>query len=153
LVKWSLRILIILILSSAVSYFPLNISDDVFSELYMIIGIMFPIALSQIMAFSFGEIENDTFVKRYRDQLKIIRGVFIILFIVSTIIFLIKSERHCFQLKFLRFDNQCLYIVFYIFCLYYYIRNFISLVQLKDEIEDELRNYHKKVTGKNDDVS
>jgi uncharacterized membrane protein YcjF (UPF0283 family) len=104
---------------------------------------MFPVALSQIMAFSFSDVENDKFVQRYRGQLSEIRLVFVILFSIATGIFLIKSTSFKFQWKWIKFDIQSLYAIYLLFCLFYFVRNFVSLAKLKNEIEDELRKTNK----------
>jgi hypothetical protein len=31
-----------------------------------------------------------------------------------------------------------------LFCILYYIKNFIELIKLKDEVDNEIRNSHKK---------
>jgi hypothetical protein len=139
MVKWSLRAIFLIAISLVLSHFSFEISEDIFSEIYMVVGIMFPIALSQIMAFSFRDIENEVFINRYRKQLNNIRTVFIVLFTISTFIFLIKSTKYCIQFHYIKWDIRNIFLAYYIFCLYYFIRNFISLANLKDEIEDEIR--------------
>jgi len=142
--KWFLRAILIVLSSLGMSYIPTRVETFVFTEIYTVIGIMFPLALSQIMTFSFSEIENDSFVKRYRQQLVAIRGVFIVLFALATaVIFLVQSVNYCFIYKFIKFSIRKLYLVYYIFCLVYFIINFIKLANLKDEIEDEIRKFNK----------
>jgi hypothetical protein len=145
--KWFFRGFFIIVVSFIFSYSPIDCSDGFFSGIYTVIGIMFPVALSQIMAFSFSDIENDKFVQRYRGQLSDIRFVFVVLFSIATIVFLIKSVSFKFQWKWIKFDIQFLYGIYLLFCLFYYIRNFVSLAKLKNEIEDEVRKANKDAAG------
>lgn len=143
MVKWFFRVFYIIILSIIFSYSPIRCGDTFFSVIYTVIGIMFPVALSQIMAFSFSDIENDKFVQRYRGQLSNIRLVFVILFSIATVVFLVRSVSFKFQWKLLKFDIQFLHGVYLLFCLFYFVRNFVSLAKLKNEIEDEIRKANK----------
>jgi len=142
--KWFRRTFSIIILSFGFSYMPVRFSDDFFSVMYTVLGIMFPLALSQIMAFSFSEIENDKFIEKRRSQLSGIRIIFVILFIFATVAFIFKTL--CFKIswRWIRFDIKSLFFIYLLFCLYYYIKNFIELAKLKDEVDDEIRKDNKK---------
>lgn len=144
--KWFFRAGVILGISLFCGYLPLGFGDDFFSVIYTVIGIMFPIALSQIMAFSFGDIENDRFTERYRGQLSGVRTVFVVLFSLATLAFLLKGCGFIFRFKWFRFNIQSLFGVYLLFCLIYFIRNFVSLAKLKDEIEDEVRKNKFRAT-------
>jgi hypothetical protein len=137
--KWLRRVLVIILVAWLLSYTPFGCPDRVIIGIYTVIGIMFPIALSQIMSFSFANIENDNFVLRYRKQLSYIRTVFIVLFSLATIIFILSPFPLKISWKILKFDLQNLFLFYYISCLYYFVRNFISLAVLKDEIDDAIR--------------
>jgi hypothetical protein len=137
--KWFLRAGVILSVSLLCGYLPLKFGNDFFSVIYTVIGIMFPVALSQIMAFSFGDIENDRFIERYRGQLSRVRNTFVVLFSLATLVFLLKGYGSTFCFKWFKFNIPSLFGVYLLFCLVYFIRNFISLARLKDEIEDEVR--------------
>jgi len=139
MVKWLLRAIVMLGISILCGYLPLTFGNDFFSVTYTVIGIMFPVAFSQIMAFSFSEIENDRFVERYRGQLSSIRTVFVVLFSLATLVFLAKGYCFSFSFKWFRFKIKSVFVVYLLFCLIYFVRNFVSLTRLKDEIEDEVR--------------
>jgi hypothetical protein len=118
---------------------PIIISDDSFSVMYTVIGIIFPLALSQIMAFSFTEIQNNQYIERQRTQLGKIRNLYIFLFVIATLLLLLKSTSINFQWKLIRFDIKDLIIVYFVFCLFYFVINFISLANLKNQIDDKIR--------------
>ena len=141
---WFLRIFALAAVSFCLSYMPIRVSDDFFSVMYTVIGIMFPLALSQTMAFSFSEVENDKFVEKRRGQLSKIRIIFIVLFSLSTGVFIFKTACIRINWKWIRYDIKFLFFSFLLFCLLFYIVNFISLIKLKDEVDGEIRNYNKK---------
>jgi Ca2+/Na+ antiporter len=106
----------------------------------MVLGIMFPVGLSQIMSFSFTDVENDKFVDRYRDQIVAIRNVFVILFVIATVvIFVHETLKYKFEWKIIKFNTDSLCLVYFVFCLLYFIINFVRLSELKNEIEDIIR--------------
>jgi hypothetical protein len=146
--KWFLRAGLIVVASWSLSYLPSPFLDKLFNKdflttIYTVIGIMFPLGLNQIMSFSFADVERDAFVNRYRGDLDIIRSIFVYLFIVSTAVFSFKFLDCIVQWKWIKFDIRCLYFVFLIFSLVYYVVNFISLAKLKNEIEDKIREAKK----------
>ena len=141
---WFLRIFSLIIVSFGLSYTPIRISDDFFSVMYTVIGIMFPLALSQTMVFPFNKIENDKFVEKRRRQLSTIRIIFIVLFSFSTAVFIFKTACLTINWKWVRYDIRFLFFSYLLFCLLFYIINFTDLIKLKDEVDDEIRKYNKK---------
>ena len=126
--KWLLRVFLIFAISFGLSYLPFRAYTDILTGYYTVISIMFPLALTQIMSFSFINIENDVFVSRQRAQLNNIRSIFIILFSVATGLFFIKSINCALCWKWIRFDIQILFSVYFVFCIIYFIYNFAQLV-------------------------
>ncbi len=102
---------------------------------------MFSLGLSQIMSFSFADIPNEKFVQRFRPQLHSIQITFIVLFAISTVLFLLKDYQYQFEWKIIKFDTYILFSVYLIFCLIYFIENFVSMHHLKENIEDEVRRF------------
>ena len=147
--KWFLRAGFVIIISSLMSYLPPQVLDKLFSKdfiitIYTVIGIMFPLGLNQIMSFSFTAVERDAFVCRYRGDLDKIRNIFVCLFIISTIVFLLKFIDFAVYWKYVKYDIRCFYLTFFVFSLTYYVINFISLAKLKNEIEDKIRAAKKE---------
>jgi len=137
--KTLIRIAVVLLVSIPVSYFPLSCSQEFYSVIYTVLGIMFSIALSQLMSFSFTEVSNPGYVQMHRSQLKKIRNRFIEQFSGATIFFLFSDFQLSFKFGFLRFNFNALVFTYLIFCLIYFIWNFIDLSNLKDSIEDQIR--------------
>jgi hypothetical protein len=100
---------------------------------------MFSLALSQIMAFTFTEIQNDKFVEKHRNRLFEIRNLYIVLFAFATMALLLKSLSLKCEWKWIKFDIKFLIGSYLIFSLGYFIENFVSLAKLKNQIDDEIR--------------
>jgi hypothetical protein len=145
--KWLLRVLLVIIFAFCLQYTPISFCDDFFSVTYTVIGIIFAVALNQIMTFSFTEIQNDKFVERHREQLSKIRNIYIVLFAFATVAVLLKSLTLELEWKWIKFNTKFLIGSYLIFSLGYSIGNFISLAKLKDQIDDEIRKLknNKKV--------
>lgn len=131
--KWFLRITLVLFVSVVLSFFNIVIDADMLNIVFTVLGIMFPIMLSQIMAFSFLDIKNKKIVSRYRENLNTIRTTSVVLFSIETALFLFKKE------SFFFFNMDTLCFSFLIFCFAYFMVNFLKLAKLKDEIEDDIR--------------
>lgn len=137
--KWLLRVSLIIIFAFGLQYTPISYSDDFCSVIYTIIGILFALALNQIMAFDFTEVQNDKFIERHRKRLSKIRGLYIFLFAFATLALLLKSLSLKSEWKWIKLDTKFLIGSYLIFTLIYFIINFISLAKLKDQIDDEVR--------------
>lgn len=140
MVKWCLRILIACIISVAIASFGISFSHDYFNTMFNVIGIMFSIAISQILSFSFSGVTNDDFVRQHRDQLNRIRNTFIILFAFAALCFILSSKiTNEYKVKIFKFSFNAFFGTYNIFCLIYFIINFIGLSNLKNEIDDLIR--------------
>ncbi|MDR2659331.1 MAG: hypothetical protein LBC27_05000 [Spirochaetaceae bacterium] len=142
--KWLLRTIFVIIVAFGLQYTPISFSDDFYSAIYTIIGIMFSLAFSQIMSFTFTEIQNDKFVKKQRKQLSRIMTLYIVLFAFATAALLLKSITLKYEWKWVKLDIRFLIGSYLIFSLVYSIKNFISLAKLKDQIDDEIRKMKRK---------
>ena len=143
--KWLLRIILVISIAYCLQYSPIEFSDDFCSVIYTVIGIMFALALNQIMTFAFTEILNDKFAKNQKKRLNKIRTIYIILFTFATTAFLLKSLTFCkFEWKWVKLDIDFFIGSYLVFCLIYFIENFILLAKLKDQIDDEIRKQKRE---------
>jgi hypothetical protein len=132
------------IVALVIPFLKITIDDDIFAILYTIIGIMFPLEINQTMIFPFSEIENPVFVKRYRTVLARVRNISIILFAVVTVGVLFKNKNFVFNKSILHFEFRNLLVSCILFCILSFVRNFLKISHLKDEIDDKIReNKHK----------
>ncbi|MFA7108392.1 MAG: hypothetical protein WC162_04540 [Sphaerochaetaceae bacterium] len=140
--KWIFRILFPVILTAIlfpIFYFSkVEINEKIFSALYTVIGIFFTVALSEIIGFSFTNIENESFVIKVRLKLKNIRNSFIVLFIIATVFFIIPIKTILIELDFMSFKLSV-----FIFIIIYFVINYIELDELKNNIEDNVRKEKK----------
>jgi hypothetical protein len=137
--KWLLRVLLVIIFAFGLQYTPISYSENFCSVIYTIIGILFALALNQIMAFNFIEVQNDKFIERHRNRLSKIRNLYIFLFAFATLALLLKSISLKSEWKWIKLDVKFLIGSYLVFTLIYFIINFISLARLKDQIDDEIR--------------
>lgn len=137
--KWLLRVVFVFIVAFALQYTPVSYSSEFCSVTYTVIGIMFSIALCLIMTFTFIEIPNDKFVERQKNRLTRIRNSYIALFAFATVALLLQSIKLKYEWKWIKIDIQFLIGSYLVFSLIYFIQNFISLTDLKNQIDDEIR--------------
>lgn len=145
MVKWCLRVLIVIFVSIIVESSGLTFSAAYFSTIFNLIGIMFSVAFSQLLSFSFSEVTNDDFVRIHRGQLHKIQNIFIVLFILSTLCFYFSDKCHLqFSFKVIKFTMRSFLGCFEGYVISHYIVNFVSLVKLKNEIDDLIRKAKKQ---------
>lgn len=136
--KWLIRILLVAMASFVLCLCKIRIEESVVSAIYTVSGIMFSIALSQLMSFSFGDIENEAFVRRQRGLVNYLRTSFIVLFAFSTIAYLI-SELDMFH----PYGNPACFSVL-VSSLIYDVVNFCEIAKVKDEMDDRIRASKRK---------
>lgn len=139
--KWLYNILFVIILTIIFHFSSFNLFENVFTAFYTVCGVLFPIAISQIMSFSFSEVENDKFVEKYRSHLNLLRKKFIAIFCVITVFFIIGLKSN--MVIFKTFEIKTLSFAVLVFGVIYFTLNFIELAKLKDEIEDIVRKQKK----------
>ena len=137
-VRWFVRAAMVAILALGLSLGKIEVGQSVISVIYTVNGIMFSIALSQLVSFSFADIDNDEFVKKQRKELDYLRISFIVLFSLSTVAFLFSDV-----------SDSCAFInpvcfSLLLFGLVYNIVNFCGLAKTKDAIEDKVRAARKR---------
>lgn len=129
---WLLPLLIL-------SFFDFLFPTDFFDVMFTIIGILFSIAISQILSFSFSDISNDVFVGYFRKNLTSILISFFLFFIISIFVFVLKDIKFKFRVKICSFSINNLFAIFDIYCLIYFSNNFFHLFKLKNDIDDLIR--------------
>ncbi len=138
--KWFLRIFAVCAISIFAGTLGISFSKDFFNTMFNVLGIMFSVALGQVLSFSFSSITNEDFVLQHRSQLSKIQNIFIVLFSFSAaFFFLSEKEIPIKNINIVKFSANCFFGCFDIFCLVYFIINFIGLVKLKSEIDDLIR--------------
>ena len=139
MVRWFRRALVFVCGAILVSSLPFSVNVSSVTVLYTVSGIMFSLGLSHAMSFSFADVPNDKYVKRFRVQLHAIRRSFLILFAIGSLFILVMDVEYSFRWRFLQIDTRSVVSSYQLFCLAYFARNFAAMQQIKEEIEDQLR--------------
>ena len=140
MVRWFLRILAVCIISLFAGSLGLSFSADFFNTMFNVLGIMFSVALGQVLIFSFSDITNEDFVLQQRRQLSKIQNTFITLFAFATAFFFLSGKSIPIKnMGIIKFSVNSFFGCFDIFFLVYFVANFIGLVRLKNEIDDLIR--------------
>lgn len=146
--KWLIRLLIVFVVAIIFSLLTqitdITFSTGFFNTLFTVIGVMFSISMSLVMSFTLSDISNINFVSLQRGKIKNIQKIFVILFIIASLIFIFSSKEITFSIKLFTFSFCCLYASSYLFIIGYFIINFLSLFDLKNEIEDKIREAKKE---------
>lgn len=137
--KWFVRVAIVLAVSTALSSTGFSCGEVVLSVLYTVLGIIFSITMSLQMSFSFVDVENDEYVKRFRGQISRLRAISIVLFSIATILFVFSSSPFHTSFGPVSLDMGITSSVFIAYCLLSFGFNFRVLSQTKEEIEDAIR--------------
>ncbi len=144
-----IRILFILILTSAAYLIGINPDSNMLSTLFTVLSILISIGLSIIISFDLSKIKNDFFHDRILNNLKEVRNTFLIYFAVITFSYIIspkfllqyeESTIQIYDYKILlpNLVNNFIFSLM-VFGIAYYMYNFYRLQSLKNEIDNELR--------------
>ena len=137
--KWFYRTSLIVFISIIIASCKIIFDDNYFDVIYTVLGIMFSVGMGQILSFSFSDITNIDFVQHQRTQLQKILIVFVILFAIVTLIYIFHNKNYVCKYKNFIVSLNSIYGTFFIFCMVYFIQNFFSMFDLKNEIEDLIR--------------
>lgn len=151
--KWVVRVTAIIILSIILSNTNFKININTFNVMYTIVGIFFSLSISQIMSFSFIDVENTEYVIKRKKNLNRIRKIFIFIFGISTILFILPdnfskmnelfkllNNKIKFDISFLQIKFIYFKLILFLFNIIFYIYNFIQLSNLKSNIDEDIRN-------------
>lgn len=140
MVRWFLRILVVCIISLFAGSLGLSFSTDFFNTMFNVLGIMFSVALGQVLTFSFSDITNEDFVSQHRNQLSEIQNTFITLFAFATAFFFLSGKNITIKnISIIKFSANTFFGCFDIFFIIYFVVNFIGLVKLRNDIDDLIR--------------
>ncbi len=141
------RIIIAALVCIALSLIPLKPIEITLNILYGLIGVLFSVAMSLIIAFDGSKINNLELKKGIRDSIHETRNNFLIIFTACSIFFVVYSllPNSLQQVTWLEKDSFKLYstwsvsvLCFLLYTIIVLIYNYIDLQQLYEDIEDEL---------------
>ena len=141
------RIIIAALVCIALSLIPLKPIEITLNILYGLIGVLFSVAMSLIIAFDGSKINNLELKKGIRDSIHETRNNFLIIFTACSIFFVVYSllPDSMQQVTWMEKDSFKLYstwsvsvLCFLLYTIIVLIYNYIDLQQLYEDIEDEL---------------
>lgn len=136
-------ITLIAVTTPLLSMLGISVAANQLSTLFTVNSIMFSIGLGLIAGFKITGVKNRTYIAEIRHNVKEVRNVFIILFSLSALSFMISplNERpltlslhgYTFSL-----DLLLLSALVVVYSTIYFIRNFLAIQKLNDDIFDRL---------------
>ena len=141
------RIIIAALVCVVLSLIPLQPTEITLNILYGLIGVLFSVAMSLIIAFDGSKIKNSELKKGIRDSIHDTRNNFLIIFAACSIFFVVYSllPDSMQQVTWMEKDSFKLYsawsvsvLCFLLYTIIVLIYNYIDLQQLYEDIEDEL---------------
>ena len=141
------RIIIAALVCVVLSLIPLQPTEITLNILYGLIGVLFSVAMSLIIAFDGSKIKNSELKKGIRDSIHDTRNNFLIIFAACSIFFVVYSllPDSMQQVTWMEKDSFKLYstwsvsvLCFLLHTIIVLIYNYIDLQQLYEDIEDEL---------------
>ena len=143
-VIWLIRILLVLIVACALYLSNIQISRSVMSVLYTVNGILFSIAMSQLVSFSLEGVSNEVFVNSQRMQIHRLRFSFIAVFALITVSFLLSGLESSILVNGI-IDAFTLSVL--VFGLAYNVINYCDLAKAAEQIEDRVHKARKEITS------
>lgn len=139
--KWIRRILFIVIFSIISESFVGKINNSTANLIFGVIGIMFPMAISQILSFPFSNIDNKKYIEDIQSNLHTVIRYFIVLLFLA--LFLVSKiyPDHAFKIWIFSFSIYGTSNFLIAWILAYYCINFYKLVLLQDKLNDKLREF------------
>ena len=141
------RIISAALVCVVLSLIPLQPTEITLNILYGLIGVLFSVAMSLIIAFDGSKIKNSELKKGIRDSIHDTRNNFLIIFAACSIFFVVYSllPDSMQQVTWMEKDSFKLYstwsvsvLCFLLYTIIVLIYNYIDLQQLYEDIEDEL---------------
>lgn len=141
------RIIIVAFICIVLSLIPLHPTEITLNILYGLIGVLFSVAMSLIIAFDGSKIKNSELKKDIRHSIHETRNNFLIIFAASSMFFvayslLPDSIQHVTWLEICSFKLYSTWAVsvlcFLLYTIIVLIYNYIDLQQLYEDIEDKL---------------
>lgn len=128
-----------------------GVGENVISTLYTVVGILFSVGMSLIIAISVSNVKNLEARTIYRSQLKYIRTQFISIFVILSILFIVlpKDQSNIIILTCdnpIKFSCNIFIVTLLMLTIVYYIANFFSIQTSVYELEDRIDAENEKTT-------
>lgn len=129
-------VLFSVVVAGAISAFTtFCVSDTINNTLYTVAGVIFSVGMSLTISPKTEKVTNPEWRKKIRASYLNIRNSFLLLFIISTLVYIIPEAVQSKNLSSL-FKNLC--ALFLLISICYYTYNFVRLQRLGEDIEDKI---------------
>lgn len=138
------------------SCIPISIPKDAFNVLYGIVGVLFSVGMSLIIAFTAKDIVNSELKKILRKSMHQVRNNFLWIFFISTlfyVVFSIVGENSQFSIHFFKTESYELTVTFsvsvavlgiLIYSTIALVSNYMDIQGFYEDIEDRIQNETNK---------
>ncbi len=144
-----IRDFLIIVISLIISTFlSLKLDDFFMNTIFTVSGIMFSIGFGLIVTFNLQGIKKKSIIIHFRENLTELRNNYIKYFTLTTIVFVCDKYIREYKLSkyniyiskkyYIQIDFPFFFFLIMMFCIVYYIYNFVALQKLNNEIYDEL---------------
>ena len=144
--RWIFSSIVVLFLSVASStFFGHEISNEMISLLYSVVGILFSVSMSMIISFNTQGVKNREVKKSLKTQMKRLMTNAIMYFSSLSVLMLIQlffqqvdTKDVVFAIGPVTFRMSCLLVWYSSLCIVYYIVNFTHVYELNNNIEEQI---------------
>lgn len=143
------QILLFLMISFVFSFIPITISNETLNILFGLLGVLFSVGMSLIIVFNLRQVLNKKIRKKLREEIHLVRSNYFILFFLSTIVFtiqtLLKNDISVVNICNLTIEISLRFGVLFslLYSIFELSRNFISIHNLYEELEDKIDEENK----------
>ncbi len=129
------------------AFIRIKLDDFFMNTIFTVSGIMFSIGLGLIVTFNLQGIKKKSIIQYFRNNLNNLRDNYIKYFALTTIVFIADKYIREFKLSEISIkifsikitiDLPFFFFLIMMFCIVYYIYNFVSLQKLNNDIYDEM---------------
>ena len=123
------------------SLFDFEISHQIISSLYNVLGIIFSIGMGLLITFRLDGVKNVSYIEDIRNNVRYIRNCFIVYFSISTLCYMFYQKIPFYSYK-SYFNTTTIanqFTTYFIaFSMIYFVVNFLAIQKLNEDIFDRI---------------
>lgn len=135
--KHLIRFFVLVLVLFALSFSSFSVEKETLSTFYNVSGIMFSVGLGLIVSLNYSDVKNKNYLTSIRKNISKIRNIFILYFMIITIMFLFVGKDISINIYFSEISYNVIFSVFSIYTIIYFIVNFLQIQKLNDDISDK----------------
>lgn len=142
--KHLIRFFVLVLVLCALSFSSFSVEKETLSTFYNVSGIMFSVGLGLIVSLNYSDVKNKNYLTSIRQNISKIRNIFILYFMIITVLFLFIGKDISINLCFSKISYDVIFSVFSIYTIIYFIVNFLQIQRLNDDISDKKNQEEEK---------